>query len=199
MVPSLERLRELLRACRLELSVRLTNVDESEHDHVLIERELRRTPAQRFRRGLATGRAFSEPRLIALAYAFSKSPIGLGVNHGLNAGCESMIVVELSAPPLIGDELDAEVCVDGACRSAGFVVEPHGEAGQQTRDAAASQIFAVLPDDADFDGVHDVRISVRNRSTGEVLLEHRAETTFDRHEPNGPRCPPVCWMAKVQV
>ena len=29
---------------------------------------------------------------LAIAYAFSKSPIGLGVRHGLNAGCGSMIV-----------------------------------------------------------------------------------------------------------
>lgn len=29
---------------------------------------------------------------IAVAYAFSKTPIGLGVRHGLNSGCASMIV-----------------------------------------------------------------------------------------------------------
>lgn len=29
---------------------------------------------------------------LAVVYAFSRSPIGLGVRHGLNAGCESMIV-----------------------------------------------------------------------------------------------------------
>lgn len=57
--PSLERLRELLRACDLELSFRLTSVDENEHDHVLIKRELRRPPADRFRRGVAASRAFS--------------------------------------------------------------------------------------------------------------------------------------------
>jgi len=56
-VPSLERLRELLRACGLELSFRLANVDSTEHDRTLIERELRRTPAERLRRGLAAGRA----------------------------------------------------------------------------------------------------------------------------------------------
>lgn len=56
--PSLERLRELLRWCGIELSFRLAAVDASEHDRVLIERELRRTPAERLRRGLAAGRAF---------------------------------------------------------------------------------------------------------------------------------------------
>jgi transcriptional regulator with XRE-family HTH domain len=57
-IPSLERLRELMRACGVELSFRLGNVDPSDHDGVLIEHELRRTPAERFRRGLAAGRAF---------------------------------------------------------------------------------------------------------------------------------------------
>jgi transcriptional regulator with XRE-family HTH domain len=56
-VPSLERLRELLRACGFELNFRLSNVDPSDHDRVLIERELRRRPGERLRRGLAAGRA----------------------------------------------------------------------------------------------------------------------------------------------
>jgi uncharacterized protein len=57
-IPSLERLRELLRACGLELSFRFANIDATDHDRVLIERELGRTPAERLRRGLAAGRAF---------------------------------------------------------------------------------------------------------------------------------------------
>jgi len=56
-IPSVERLRELLRACGIELGVRLANVDASDHDRVLIERERRRTPAERLRRGFAAGRA----------------------------------------------------------------------------------------------------------------------------------------------
>jgi transcriptional regulator with XRE-family HTH domain len=54
--PSLERLRSLLRAAGFELSIRLAKVDESNHDQVLIERELLRTPAERLRRGLVAGR-----------------------------------------------------------------------------------------------------------------------------------------------
>jgi transcriptional regulator with XRE-family HTH domain len=57
-IPSFERLRELLRACGFELSFRLARVDPDHHDRVLIERELRRTPAQRLRHGLAAGRGF---------------------------------------------------------------------------------------------------------------------------------------------
>jgi len=57
-IPSFERLRELVHACGLELSFRLAKADPRDHDGVLIERELRRTPSQRLRRGLAAGRAF---------------------------------------------------------------------------------------------------------------------------------------------
>ncbi len=57
-IPSLERLRALLRAAGYELSIRLANVDPSNHDQVLIERELRLTPAERLRRGLMAGRQF---------------------------------------------------------------------------------------------------------------------------------------------
>ena len=63
-IPSFERLRELMRACGLELSFRLAKVDTTDHDAVLIDRELRRRPAERLRRGLAAGRAYgslSEP------------------------------------------------------------------------------------------------------------------------------------------
>lgn len=56
-IPSIERLRELVLACGLELSFRLASADTTGHDRVLIDRELRRTPAERLRRGLATGRA----------------------------------------------------------------------------------------------------------------------------------------------
>jgi transcriptional regulator with XRE-family HTH domain len=54
-IPSLERLRSLLRAAGFDLSIRLAKVDENNHDQALIERELRRTPAERLRRGLMAG------------------------------------------------------------------------------------------------------------------------------------------------
>ena len=57
-IPSFERLRSLIKAAGFELSIRLTKVDQSNHDQVLVERELRRTPAERLRRGLLAGRKF---------------------------------------------------------------------------------------------------------------------------------------------
>jgi hypothetical protein len=48
-IPSLERLRELLRASGIELSFRLAVLDTSDHDDRLIACELSRTPAERLR------------------------------------------------------------------------------------------------------------------------------------------------------
>ena len=46
-LPSLETLRRLVRACGLELTFGIANADREGHDAALIERALRRTPAQR--------------------------------------------------------------------------------------------------------------------------------------------------------
>ncbi len=46
-LPSLETLRELVRACGLELTFGLAAADSEAHDAALIERALRRTPVER--------------------------------------------------------------------------------------------------------------------------------------------------------
>lgn len=53
--PSLETLRQLIRACDLELSFRLTRRDD--HDRVLIERSLDLTPAERLSQNAAAVRS----------------------------------------------------------------------------------------------------------------------------------------------
>jgi transcriptional regulator with XRE-family HTH domain len=52
-VPSLETLREVVRACGLELTTGLANADEQGHDAALIERSLHLTPAERLHEGVA--------------------------------------------------------------------------------------------------------------------------------------------------
>lgn len=51
--PSLETLRDVVRACGLELPFGLTNRDETSHDALLIERALGQSPAERLRQGVA--------------------------------------------------------------------------------------------------------------------------------------------------
>lgn len=59
-LPSLERLRELIRACRLELTFGLANYDDSYDSH--IARQLGLTPAERVRDMAETARAMLEMR-----------------------------------------------------------------------------------------------------------------------------------------
>jgi len=49
--PGLDALRRLIRACGLELSFRLVNADEDDHDLALISAALALTPAERFAQG----------------------------------------------------------------------------------------------------------------------------------------------------
>ena len=54
--PSIETLRELIRAAGLELGFQLSKADEDDHDLALIRRSLSRTPAERFAHGQAAAR-----------------------------------------------------------------------------------------------------------------------------------------------
>ena len=62
-VPSLERLRELIRACGLELGFRLANYDDS-YDY-FIEQRLRLDPEARVRQALAEEEIYEQVRAAA--------------------------------------------------------------------------------------------------------------------------------------
>ena len=55
-LPSLETLRELIRACGLELSFQIANADLENHDLTLIEQALERAPAERVRDAIDAAR-----------------------------------------------------------------------------------------------------------------------------------------------
>ena len=57
--PSFETLRDMIRACGLELGFQLANADLEDHDLALIRRSLARTPAERFEHGQLATRAIS--------------------------------------------------------------------------------------------------------------------------------------------
>jgi transcriptional regulator with XRE-family HTH domain len=56
-LPSFERLREIVRACGLELTYGLANADLEEHDLTLIRRSLSRPPSERFAQSAADAAA----------------------------------------------------------------------------------------------------------------------------------------------
>ena len=58
MVPSFERLRELVRACGLELTIGLANCDDSYDEWIL--RSLRRTPAERLAEAAEAARSIRD-------------------------------------------------------------------------------------------------------------------------------------------
>ena len=58
--PSLETLRELIRAAGLELGFTLSNADSEDHDLALIRRALARTPAERLAHGQTAAREMAE-------------------------------------------------------------------------------------------------------------------------------------------
>lgn len=62
---------------------------------------------------------------IAVAYAFSKAPIGLGVRHGLNAGCDTMIVTRADANVL--REIDGKPAIQAYQKFAKSLGEPFDE------------------------------------------------------------------------
>ena len=67
--PSLETLREVIRACDLELSFRLSesDADGDDHDLALVERSLRQSPAERLAHGVRATRSLQRMRAHAAA------------------------------------------------------------------------------------------------------------------------------------
>ena len=113
-------------------------------------------------------------------------------------GCESQMEFELSADLLRGEAYDIEACVDGDCTSetvqipdSGFVI-----GGAFTLDADRDTVTIRLIGE-DYSGSHTVSLSV----TGEVgpVAEVEVDTEFERSQPNGPGCEPVCWHATVRA
>ena len=60
-LPSLEKLRELVRGCGLELTFRIANADLEDHDLTLIRQALLFTPEERVERALQAVRRLHAP------------------------------------------------------------------------------------------------------------------------------------------
>jgi len=111
-------------------------------------------------------------------------------------GCESQIEFQLSGDLVRGVAYEIEACVDGDCASetvkvpdSGFVLE-----GPFTLDADRDTVTVRLLG-ADYSGTHAVSLSVAGPAG--PIAEVETETDFERLEPNGPGCEPVCWHATV--
>lgn len=113
-------------------------------------------------------------------------------------GCESQIEFELGGDLLRGEAYDIEACLDGDCTSETVQVPDSGfvMGGAFTLDAERDTVIVRLIG-GDYSGSHTVSLSVSGE--GGAVADVETETEFERSQPNGPGCEPVCWQATVRA
>ena len=113
-------------------------------------------------------------------------------------GCESQLTFELDADLARDETYEVEVCIDAECASATIEVPDSGFAmtGPFSIDADRDTVTVRLLGD-DYSGTRAVTLSLSG-SDG-LLVDVDAQTEFERAQPNGPGCEPICWQATVRV
>ena len=113
-------------------------------------------------------------------------------------GCDSQVLLELSADLEPGRTYEVEACLDDFCESAMVEVPPPGVGVSDSFvvDVATDVVAFVLPE-ADYSGVHRVTLALRGGGVERIEIE--AETEFERSQPNGRNCPPICWQAIIRA
>jgi hypothetical protein len=118
-------------------------------------------------------------------------------------GCDNqlrMVVAEDLQPDI---EYEIELCVGERCAESTISVPQGGGAlgaadGAITLETEPDAVTFRLPED-DWSGQHRVTATVRDAASGEVLVEVDEEVEFERSQPNGPGCPPICWFAEIRA
>lgn len=115
-------------------------------------------------------------------------------------GCESGVNFDLDDPLEPGQEFRASACVGDICREASGTVPERGCTTESdlvvcTPQSGGTDIHLRLPDGT-YDKTYDVRFELTSGS-GETLAEADVPVDFQRSQPNGPDCDPVCWTASV--
>lgn len=113
-------------------------------------------------------------------------------------GCGSQVTFELEADVVRGTTYEVEACVDGECASATVDVPDAGFAvsGPFSVDADGDALTLRLLGD-DYSGAHEV--SLRVTGSDGLVVEAESLVEFDRLQPNGRGCAPVCWQVTVRV
>jgi hypothetical protein len=71
-----------------------------------------------------------------------------------------------------------------------------GLVGSFIIDAETDRVTLRLPE-GDYSGMHAVSLTLGGADVEPVEIE--AETDFERGQPNGPDCPPICWRAIIRA
>ena len=113
-------------------------------------------------------------------------------------GCDSQVLFELDADLVAGAVYEVETCIDRACERAEIQMPAPGvgSAGALTIDPFADSVAVLLPE-GDYAGMHTVALTISGTLLGRIEIE--TEIQFERTQPNGPNCPPVCWQAIVKA
>lgn len=113
-------------------------------------------------------------------------------------GCDSQVVFEIDYDLRPGGEYLVEACVEADCERARIRV-PSGQGGRTVGDLVLSAIDDVVVfvlHGEDYSGSHAVSLTVESPDQGTITVEEEIE--FERTQPNGPECEPVCWSATIQ-
>lgn len=118
-------------------------------------------------------------------------------------GCENAVGFSLDIDLVTEVAYDIEACLDDRCEAQTLRVPPPAD-GPFTGTAVGNLSLDTISDSitmalglGSFEGVHIARLSVRDEA-GELIAEIEANTEFERQQPNGPGCEPICWFARVE-
>lgn len=158
-------------------------------------RRLRRTII-RARGIMGTARCLFVAFLIALLPTSACA----GSQNCTMVGCESGVGFDLPRVLDPGQEFNVRACVDDFCREASGTVPDLGCATDGNlavcgSGSSGADVQLVLPGGR-YDGMRDVRLELTSRS-GAVLAESHTTVEFERLQPNGLSCGPVCWGVSV--
>jgi hypothetical protein len=110
-------------------------------------------------------------------------------------GCESQVIFEIDYDIRPGSEYAVEACVDGECERAQIRVSDRGVGTVANLHVSADDVVALVLHGDDYSGSHAVALTVESPDQGTIIVEEEVE--FERTQPNGPRCEPVCWIATI--
>lgn len=111
----------------------------------------------------------------------------LGCGGCPEVGCSSGVEVHYTTTDVGGaSQVTVQACVAGNCRS--------------SRRELVPGAHSVLLGIGDFTGKENVGVSVTIRDrTGRVLVRAQGQGPVVEFRPNGPNCPPPCYVVRVRV
>lgn len=126
-------------------------------------------------------------------------------------GCNSGLRVELADADLTADSTySIDICIGEECVQVEVGPGHTGEitsgadpstleGGSIFLDAEADRVELMLGF-VEFDPIETVSFSITDVATGEVMASTGGEDVpFERSQPNGPGCPPVCFFGRLSL